>query len=155
MAIVLICTEFGTVYAIRSGNAMKTRVAISAWRDRVSPVFDTAGNVLVVDVDGSISADRIMVELPNGPVQSRVTSLAENGVDVLLCGAISRPLHEMLEAAGIAVTPFLVGPVEELIQAFVDDRLSESRFIMPGCCGGRRRKRRGQRTGSKNKREMT
>lgn len=133
---------------------MKTRVAISAWQDRISPVFDTAGGVLVVDVDGSFPTDRIAVVLPEGPVQTRVTSLAENGVEVLLCGAISKPLHEMLEAVGIAVTPFLLGSVDDVIRAYIEDRLSEPRYIMPGC-GRRRRQRRGRRMLAKREEEIS
>jgi predicted Fe-Mo cluster-binding NifX family protein len=134
---------------------MRTRVAIPAWQDRVSPVFDTAGSVVVVDVEGGTPTARLAVELPDGTLQTRVSRLAENNVDVLLCGAVSRPLHEMLEAAGIAVTPFLLGPVDELIRAFIEDRLSEPRFIMPGCCGRRRRHRGGRRARTKKEKGKT
>lgn len=129
---------------------MKTRVAIPAWQDRVSPVFDTASSVLVVDVEDRDSNGRMWVHLPNASPRARVIRLSENGVHVLLCGAVSRPLRAMLEAAGITVRPFLVGQVDELIRAFIDGRLSEPRFIMPGCCGQRRRLRRGRRSGAEN-----
>jgi predicted Fe-Mo cluster-binding NifX family protein len=134
---------------------MKTRVAIPACRERVSPVFDTAGIVLVVDLDGGDPIARIAVDLPEGLPRNRVTRLADNGVDVLLCGAISRPLHEMLEAAGIEVKPFLLGPVDELIRAYIEDRLSEPQYIMPGCYGRRRRQRGRRRNGTKREEELT
>jgi predicted Fe-Mo cluster-binding NifX family protein len=134
---------------------MKTRVAIPVWQDRISPVFDTAVTVLFVDVDGRCPIVQVAVDLPDGPVQRRVTRLTENGVDVLICGAISRPLREMLEAAGVTVKPFLLGSVDDLIRAFVEGRLSEPRYTMPGCCNGRQRKRRGRRTRTKKEKEVT
>jgi predicted Fe-Mo cluster-binding NifX family protein len=121
---------------------MTTRIAIPLWQDRVSPVFDTAARVLLVDVDGSGPLNRFAVDLPNGSLRQRATRLAENGTDVLICGAISRPLCELVEAAGVKVKPFLSGPLDELIHAFVEGSLSDSRFAMPGCGNRRRRKRR-------------
>lgn len=133
---------------------MNTRVAIPAWQDRISPVFDTASTLVVVDVDGQRPKARVALDLPDGPPQKRVTRLLDKGVEVLLCGAISRPLRDMVEAAGITVTPFLLGPVDDVIRAFIEDRLSEPRYIMPGCCGRRRRQRRGRRNGTRKEEEI-
>jgi predicted Fe-Mo cluster-binding NifX family protein len=114
-------------------------------------VFDTAARVLFVDVDGSGSLNRFAVDLPNGSLRHRVARLAENGADVLICGAISRLLCEMVEAAGVKVKPFLSGPLDELIQAYVEGDLSDPRFAMPGCGKRRRRKRRGRAPREKQK----
>ncbi len=61
------------------------------------------------------------------------------GVDVLVCGAISGPLAGILTANGMKVVPWICGDVENVFQAFLRGRLSEASFLMPGCCGRRRR----------------
>ena len=70
------------------------------------------------------------------------------GVEVLICGAISRPLAEMITDSGIRLIPFLSGDVEEVIQAFLAGNLPNSAFLMPGCCGRRRRFRSGRGRGA-------
>jgi len=118
------------------------RVAIPIWNTRVSPVFDAASQLLVVQVDNRQETVRHLVELPGSPLSERVSRLRVNRVETLLCGAISRPLHHMLTAAGIEVIPFLAGDVEELLAAFGENRLAEPQFQMPGCCQQRQRRRR-------------
>ena len=117
------------------------KVAVPEWEHRVSPVFDTARSVVVVAVDSRREVSRSRIELNKGSLHDRVDALRAGGVDVLLCGAISRPLYEMLESAGIEVTPFLSGQIEELLQAFMEDRITDPLYLMPGCCQRRRRRR--------------
>jgi len=62
-------------------------------------------------------------------------------VDVLICGAISRPLEMMLVSEGMQVIPHTCGPVEDVIRAYVSGRLTDQAYLMPGCCGQRRRTR--------------
>ena len=117
------------------------KVAVPEWKHRVSPVFDTARSVLVVVVDSGKEVSRSRIDLNTGSIHERVSALTAEGVDVLLCGAISVPLHEMLECAGIEVTPFLSGPIENLLEAFMEDRITDPLYLMPGCCQRRRRRR--------------
>ena len=63
----------------------------------------------------------------------RVNQLEELGVEVLLCGAISRPLERMIRASGVKVIPCLRGSIEEVIRAYLDETLSDTRFVLPGC----------------------
>lgn len=125
------------------------RVAIPIWRNRISPVFDTAQRLAVYEtVDSSAGA---MEEVTLFPMpRMRVNQLAQAGVETLICGAISRPLATMLSAAGIRVIPFVTGEADEILKAFAEGRLADSEFLMPGCrpgCRrgfGRRRAGRGQ-----------
>jgi len=126
------------------------RVAISHWHGRVSPVFDVAGNMLLVDVaDGREQARRNVAIAAEQP-QARANLLVEHGVTVLICGAISWPLERALSAAGIAVIPQTCGDVEQVLAAFINGQLQQDAFLMPGCCGRRRqfraRCRRGRRS---------
>ena len=116
------------------GNSM--RVAMAVWNDRISPVFDTASRLVLVDVEGGVERDRRLVEMGGDsfPTQ-RVRRLTELEVNVLICGAISRPLAEMVSASGVIVIPWVSGPVEGVFRAYLTKRLSDTRWRMPGCRG--------------------
>ena len=115
------------------------RVAISHWQGRVSPVFDVAGNVLLVDVADGREQARENVAINAAQPQARVSLLSEHGAKVLICGAISWPLEMAVSAAGIEVIPQTCGDVESVLAAFINGRLQQDEFLMPGCCGRRRR----------------
>lgn len=119
------------------------KVAIPTLDDRVSPVFDVAQAVVVVQLQGDRELRRQTVPLRARDVGRRVAELSQHDVNVLICGAISRPLEATLHAAGIRVIPQTCGPVEEILRAFVAGRLNDRAFLMPGCCGRGRRRRRG------------
>jgi len=91
--------------------------------------------VVTASVGGVIRADQQLAE--GAPVR-RAVQLAETGIEVLVCGAISRTLHELLTARGIAVLPFMAGDLQEIVACWVDGRLPGEAFVMPGC-----RRRRG------------
>jgi predicted Fe-Mo cluster-binding NifX family protein len=115
------------------------RLAIPVWNDRVSPVFDTAGRVLLLDLADGIEHARHTIEVaPTASPGERAKRLVELGVNVLACGAISRPLASCLSAAGIILIPWVSGALEEVLRAYLTDRLSDPCWRMPGC-GGRHR----------------
>jgi len=119
---------------VRVGVSM--RVAIAVWNDRISPVFDTSSRLLLVDVEQGAERDRRIVEVgaDSFPMQ-RARRLTELEVNVLICGAISRVLVEMVSASGVVVVPWVSGPVEGVLRAYLTKRLSDSRWRMPGCRG--------------------
>jgi len=123
------------------------RVAIPTWDARVSPVFDVARRLLVVDIEGDVEVSREETGLEKTQVVPRARRVAELGVDVLICGAVSRPLEAMLVSAGVRVVPQTCGPVEDVLRAFVSGQLADNAFLMPGCCGRRRRFRGRHRRG--------
>jgi predicted Fe-Mo cluster-binding NifX family protein len=118
-------------------------VAIPTLEARVSPVFDVAQTVVLVELDADRELRRRVIPLHSPDLARRVAALSENGVDVLICGAISWPLEAMVAAAGIRVVSQTCGAVEEVLRAFVGGRLNDRAFLMPGCCGRRRQRRYG------------
>ena len=119
------------------------RLAIPVWQGRVSPVFDVAGHLLLVELtDGQEVArgEQLLDETTTG---ERARNLAEFGVETLICAAISQLLETELASRGIRVIAQVCGNVEEVLAAFVSGHLDEERFAMPGCCAQRRRRHRG------------
>jgi predicted Fe-Mo cluster-binding NifX family protein len=120
------------------------KIAVPISNDRISPVFDVAGRLLLVDVEEGEETDRAEVRLEDQEIGRRARRLAELGVDVLICGAVSRPLEMLIEGAGIQVIPHTCGNAEEVLRAYRAGELSDAAFVMPGCCGHRRRFRGGR-----------
>ena len=117
------------------------RIAVPVWRERVSPVFDVAGSLLLVDAEDGARTRRSDANVQGDDIGARVQTLTELGVDVLICGAISRPLEAMLTAAGVKVVAQVCGGVEDVLDAYRSGSLGDPAFAMPGCCGRRRRSR--------------
>ncbi len=117
------------------------RITIPCWQERISPVFDVAGCLLVVDLEQGEPSNQLRVYLEEESVQKRVNRMLNLDVDVLICGAISRPLENALLSEGIEVIPQTCGELESVIQAYVEGRIDEDSFLMPGCCGNRKRLR--------------
>lgn len=119
------------------------RLAITTWNGRISPVFDVAKRLLLVDMDRGAELSRHEVPLEDAEVATRASHVLSLGVDMLICGAISRPLEQILASAGVNVVARTCGLVEEVLRAFTSGQLTEQAFLMPGCC--RRRRFRGRR----------
>ena len=122
------------------------RVAIPVWEGRVSPVLDVAERLLVVDVDAGQEISRSLEEVGPGLLPQRVRRLSDLGVGVVICGAVSRPMANMLSGLGITVYPCMRGEVEKVLRSVIRKGVPDSRFFMPGYDGrGGRRRRRGRR----------
>lgn len=107
-------------------------IAVPVWQGRVSPLFDTAQNILLADVvDGEIG-DRRLIGLPNDTFKECVRFLSEQKVHVLICGAVSQPLAKIVGTNGIVLIPWIAGSIEDVLQAFLEGHLGDVRFNMPG-----------------------
>ena len=111
------------------------KIAIPTWNGRVSPVFDTASRLLVVEVGEGRECSRFETDISEHFLPSKIIRLTELGIDTLICGAISRPLVYMITTAGIKLVPWISGQVEDVLQAFLAGTLFDLRFMMPGCAG--------------------
>lgn len=117
---------------------MKTGFA--QWENRIAPVFDTAGQIYILETKSGKIIGELQETLPaDFPIQ-KTLRLVELGVDTLVCGAISRPMYQLLVAYGIRVIPFVTGDLQDVIQAWRTGTLMRDAFLMPGCRhhGGRR-----------------
>jgi predicted Fe-Mo cluster-binding NifX family protein len=119
------------------------RIAVPICQGRVSPVFDVASRVILVQLKDQAELERKKVGLGQSQPEAIVHSLAALGVDLLICGAISRDLQMALESAGIKVLAHICGEVESVLAAYRAGSLQDPQFVMPGCCRRRGGDRRG------------
>ena len=128
------------------------RIAIPVWQGRVSPVFDVATQMLIVDLDAEGEVDRHCESVAQMDIEQRSAWLAHLGVQQAICCAVSRGLEMLLEARGIRVLSRICGNVDEVLQAYQNGALEGDRFAMPGCCADGQCRRRGMAAGRGRKR---
>ena len=127
---------------------MITKVAISIWDNRISPVMDAAGHLLLVEIVDGSAVSRETVSIPRANIFNLVNFLVDLRINVLICGAISHRLEKMLTPSGIEIYPWCRGNVDEIIAAYCTGVLDRGKFLLPG----RRRHRRqgeGRRCGQR------
>lgn len=121
------------------------KVAVPIWQGHVSSVFDFAHKLLIVDFENGIEKERKEIELSEQNSLKRAYKLNQLGVSILICGAISRPLADMLNGLRIQVLPCVTGSTEEILKAYKAGRLGYPKYAMPGywkgACKGRHRHR--------------
>lgn len=108
------------------------KAAIPTFENRISPLFDTAQHLVLVDVENARELRRAEHSLSEAELVSRARRVAGLGVDVLICGAISCELKNLLQSAGVEVMPQICGPVEDILAAFISGELADTSFLMPG-----------------------
>jgi predicted Fe-Mo cluster-binding NifX family protein len=120
---------------------------------RISPVFDVARQVLMLDVEDGRVIARHEETLPGTDTdpQAQAARLTALAPQTLICGAISQPMAAMLAAKGVRVIPFTAGPVEEILAAWLAGSLPNPSLSMPGCRGRMRRCRGGRAEGRRGR----
>lgn len=108
-------------------------VAIPHFQGRVSPVFDVASRLTVVHVKRHTELDRREIVLLEARPEAIARSLAELGIAVLICGAISQTLERLLRRDGVRVIAQVCGEIEAVLQAYLAGTLARPEFGLPGC----------------------
>ncbi len=115
------------------------RVAIPIWQGRISPVLDTAERLLICEVGEGEKMSPRTVEMPTDDIRNRLALMQRLGIRTVLCGAVSRTLHDLLVRAGMTVRPWLTGQAEDVLTAYASGEPDLDRFRLPG--RGRRQRR--------------
>ncbi|MFH1613667.1 MAG: hypothetical protein ABIG61_01090 [Planctomycetota bacterium] len=124
------------------------KLAIPIYNNNISNVFDFAHKLLLVDIENGKEANRSKIALESQSLPKRTGQLKSLGVDVLVCGAVSRLLTNMVTQSGIEILPYVTGPVDNVLGAYMAGQLIRPESSMPGCWPGARKgfgRRRGCR----------
>lgn len=116
------------------------KLAVAVWNNRVAPVFDCAGAVLLLEAGGGTAAGQERLEIGVQDAGTRARVLRGRGVGELICGALSREAERALRGEGILVRAFVAGDVPDVLGAWLRGELDDEEFSLPGCRRGRRRR---------------
>jgi predicted Fe-Mo cluster-binding NifX family protein len=115
------------------------RIAIPVWGENVSPVFDTALKLLVVEIEGNREESRFLYYIDENDLTQKCHRIRKLDLDTLICGAVSQTFLQMLTGSGLDVIQEISGPAEEVLKAYLRGNIYQRKFLMPGCKKYRRR----------------
>jgi predicted Fe-Mo cluster-binding NifX family protein len=110
------------------------KAALSVWEGRISPVFDVSRQALVLTIENGVATSRHSESIEATAPEAKIGRLLSLGIETLVCGAISKPLHRELTARGVKVIAFIAGDIDEVVASFLAGRLPSETLSMPGCC---------------------
>lgn len=106
------------------------RIAVPIWEGRVSPVFDTATRLVIIEVQGNKELKRFEADISTEELHKKCDLINELKIDCLICGAISRIFLERLNALDIKVIYGISGKVDMVVNAYLNNK--HFKFTMPG-----------------------
>jgi len=109
------------------------KLALTVWEDRISPLFDTSQKLLVTEIKNAEFFNRQYKSFQTGIPLKQAGRLRELGVEILICGAISKMPLIMINSYGVSLIPFITGKVEDVLCAYIAGTLNHPKFQMPGC----------------------
>ncbi len=109
------------------------RAAITVWEDRISPVFESSGFLLIVKVLRGLVTDRSIIPFDPEKLQELVSLFRRDGISVLICGAITNEQAEIMQKAGIEIVSFISGNQKDVLKLLQDSQPAWDLIKMPGC----------------------
>lgn len=109
------------------------RIAIAVSGRDTATTLDFAHELEVVQVKSAEIVKRTREQFNRADDSGRIRQLLSHGIDVLICGAVSRPIVAALENSRIHIFPLVSGPVDDILSAFMTDQLSDPKYLMAGC----------------------
>ncbi len=110
----------------------RTRIAISIHNHRVSPLFDVADNFIIFEVNNNMVIKEYFIDTSDCSENRIVDRLSCEGVDVIICSAIHRCLADRIVNERVFLISGIVGSIDEVIKAFLNNNLIDDEYTMPG-----------------------
>jgi predicted Fe-Mo cluster-binding NifX family protein len=109
------------------------KLALSTWNNLVAPVFDVSGTVMVVKISSGRIKTRKSEDISGMDNLARIRLLCNLKIEILVCGAISKPWHDILTAWDIQIISYVSGNVEEVLRSLLKNNFNPHKLYMPGC----------------------
>ena len=107
-------------------------IAIPVMRGRVAPVLNWCSRIVIFPARPERGGDRELCTPELGPA-ARLQLLREQGVQTLICGALSLDLQNYAAVLGFKLIPGVAGDIEDVLEAYRQNRLHQPEFWLPGC----------------------
>ena len=106
------------------------KIAISVCNDYISSVFDFAHRFLLGNIKNDRETGRSATSRYPESISVRINRSKTLGADVPIRQAISLSLFSLIEAYRIQVLPYIIGPVDEVLKAYLVGQPGYPRFAM-------------------------
>ena len=109
------------------------KIAITAWGNRVSPVFDAARTLLVAQIENQTIQTQTYTEFCPDAILELVSLLTKMKVSTLICGAISTKPADTIVENHIRLVSFVSGNALDILNSFASRHTIDQTHMMPGC----------------------
>lgn len=113
-------------------------LAIPVFRARVAPVLDWCSKIMIFPKEGADASSGREIDVMKGHLFRLMQALREQGIDTLICGALSPEILNYGESIGLRIIHGIAGDIEEVLRAHIERKLDQPRYWLPGCRGQRR-----------------
>jgi len=109
------------------------KIGITVWQNRISPLLDSASMLLIAEIKNGTIVGSHYEMFHSEVLSSKALKIYTMGVKVVICGAISYFLANIIESYGIRIIPFVAGDVNQVLDTYLKGNLPTPKFQMPGC----------------------
>lgn len=109
------------------------KIAITAWGNRVSPVFDAARTLLIARIEDQTIKSRNYQTFHPDDIEELAALLTRLRVPTLICGAISARPADILVENHIQLISFVSGNAMDVLNSFATRNTIDQTYMMPGC----------------------
>ncbi|MCP3951803.1 MAG: hypothetical protein GY697_06220 [Desulfobacterales bacterium] len=99
------------------------KIAIPAFHSKVSPRFDTAQELVLLEVINGNIIKRERQPLKAYSAAGKIKNLLKQGVDTLICGGIDRLSRQQIGFNRIEVYSWVTGEIEDAVSCFLRNGL--------------------------------
>jgi predicted Fe-Mo cluster-binding NifX family protein len=114
-------------------NEEKTVLAIPVFRARVAPVLDWCSKILIFPEEGADFKSHRQIVVVEKNIVRLMQTLREQGIETLICGALSPETLNYGESIGLRIIHGIAGEIEEILQAYREKKLDQPKYRLPGC----------------------
>jgi predicted Fe-Mo cluster-binding NifX family protein len=127
-------------------------VAMPVYQERISPLLDVARKFAIYELQNGEIKQKVFVDVGAESEPLRVEKLKEIGVSVIISGAVSDLVSQMVSEKGIRLISWVNGPADDVIDSYVKGVLESSR-LKTSVCGNKRRQGHGTCAGKNHGRK--
>ena len=100
------------------------KIAIPHLGESVAPCFEYSATMAIFTVEENLIVDKVDVPLRSRIPYDRVRLMNAKQVDTVICGGVQALYEDLLKDHGIRVISWVSGSVEDLLNRFMEGRLS-------------------------------
>lgn len=112
------------------------KVAMPRFGENIAPCFGASATIAIFTISRQRVIDQTDFTLQSREALDRVRLLGDQQVDVLICGGVQAAVERIISARDIRVYSWVSGRVEDLLNQFLENRLTSGTAQQNGASDG-------------------
>jgi predicted Fe-Mo cluster-binding NifX family protein len=101
-------------------------IAVPSFQERVSPLLDVSDRYAIFETENGEIKQKVTITVPSESGPQRIEKLKDIGVNTIICGAVSGYVAHIVDEKGIRLFPMIYGPIDEVIEQYLNHSLCSS-----------------------------